>query len=141
MAGNQISSTGSKLVGFLETALESKVGRHTFGRIDAIARTAALAFGSILQIAKLSSQTVLCAASFGKLCAPKTISKTSSWFVITLYKTAIAFRDVLVAPPKKSTPSIEALKTVCNITFTAKDLGISPVKETISRQPFFKIFD
>lgn len=150
----------NKLVGFLEGALESKVGRHTFGRIDAIARTAVLAFGSVLQIAKLSAQSLLCVASFGKLCKPKRISSTSAWFVITLYKTAIAFRDVLVAPHKDVAESILALQTVWSITFksdkipvlskkkaiseqpfNSKNLPDSSLKKAISEQPFFEIFD
>lgn len=119
----------------LERVLESRAGRHTFGRIDAIARTAVLAFGSVLQIAKLSGQSLLWAASFGKLCKPERISSTSALFVITLYKTAIAFRDVLVAPHKDVAESILALKTVWSITFKSDNIPVFSKKKADSDQP------
>ena len=138
-----LSKLASKTGGYINSVLESKTGRHTLGRVDAVARVAVLAFGGALHLAKLFTQGLVGALSFGKLCSNTTIDNTAKFFVLTLYKTAIAFRDIIVAPNKKYPSSITTLQTVVTQAVNGKDFSRSPdlVTQAIKAQPFFQVFD
>jgi hypothetical protein len=93
---------------FNKGILDNRAVRHTFGRIDAVFRTAAIGLVTAIQLGKTTIKTAVCIVTLGQLDrfeSTKTfgfsgVARDMETCAALAYKTAVAARDILVAPKK-----------------------------------------
>lgn len=141
----------------LKHSLDLRPVRHTIGRIDSVFRVAVMPLVALFQLGKIVLKTAVCILTLGQLFR---CEETKTWslqalandvaFLLTLgYKTAIAARDILVAPKKGYASAVSSLGVGLENVFEGKyhdrinqsSLGTFIREDTTDVDPFFAITD
>lgn len=121
----KINATSCINYNSVKHVFDSKPMRHITGRIDSIFRTATSAWVAALQLGKVVIKTAVCALTLGQLYRFN-ITKTWGYHGLECdtamllgmgYKTAIAFRDIIVAPRNGYVSTLPSLVTGLALVF------------------------